>query len=45
MFDGRAAEEAMVFYTFFPEIFALISTFKEKFHCIFVATLELKKEK
>jgi len=39
MFYNRAAKEAVVFYALFPKIFALISTFKEKFYRVFVVTL------
>lgn len=41
MFYNWAAKEAMVFYALFPKIFAFISTFKEKFYCVFVVTLEV----
>lgn len=41
MLYNWAAKEAMVFHTLFPKIFALISTFKEKFYRVFVVTLEV----
>jgi len=35
------SEESVVLNTFFPEIFAFITTLEEELHCVFVITLKI----
>lgn len=44
LFSIRTPEKCMVLNTFFPKVFTLISSIKEKFNSIFIITLQDKNK-
>jgi hypothetical protein len=41
-FDGSAAEKAVVLYTLFPKVLALVAPLEEELHRVFVITLKTR---